>query len=673
MASTDTTDISKILISLGVEEKLANNIQNRMNGVDYLNLVNSVDDETPNGRKQAEGILAKYGIKIRKVPHMDTTRLESIFAGVRSGKEFDEAAVMQHVRPISEMESIGAKMSGYSNYVRAANDTDAETLRDWLEENEFDYQNNDKLTFLVQSADREKAYRLNHFMGKMSGKTSVMDDLNEGTPEQNKQALLLRDCPFKGKYGEIIASDFGSLRVIGAEPTYTPNGAPDWVVVAQDKNGRVHKIQYDTANMGLYGNGGKFNFDEAKKPEFISSMIDRIGFSGQDPNRKTLGQDEKTKRLITRGFRAGFADSWPSDTGVTDADMKIVHQAFEDGKAARAKIGPANVPKAFKDTGPKKLTPEFIRAADAAMKQTTDESVVEEKNKMAKDDLPAKRNPFAAQVIKKSGGGAHNSKDPSRKDAFSRNAKHKGKHFEEIEESAFSQGESVTFEGHECPVHIPAGPNGTVGIIVDGKVRMVSESDITRIDEGVLGMTKVDPLYRLRELAGFKSPAPAVREDDFGTVDPMADLEVADDFDDPNGSDIDPAGAGEFGDFGGDEIDTMDGGFDDEFGPDVPGGDIAGIDSAEPLDGMDGGADAAFGAMGGMPGDLPPGGAGMNVAPADSQAYTQIQDHLNNIQQSLGDVKLSEYRSLIAKLEALAVQVKSMGRDYLGEQRKLKK
>lgn len=561
MADSDSVDIARILVALGVDEKQAKILQNRMDGVDYLNLVNALDDESPKGKQTAQQILSKYGIKINKVPQMDNTRLESIFRGVHAGKDFDEAAIMEHVRPISEMNSLAATMSGYSNFVRAGSDTDAETLRDWLEENEFDYQNNDKHTFLVQSADREKAYRLNHFMSKMTGKTSVMDNLKE----DNALVANLEKCPFKGQLGEIIASDFGRLKVVGAEPSKTPMGAPDWNIIAVDKAGNTHKIQYDTANAGLYGWGGKFDFDE---------------------------------------------------------------------------------------------------------------SMVEEKKKMAKDDLPKQRNPFAQHAIKKGGAGAHNSKDPSRKDAFSRNAKHKNKHYEAIEESAFTQGETVQFEGADCQVQIPAGPNGTVGLLVDGKVRMVRESDVARIDEGVLGMTKVDPLYRLKELAGVKSSGkPELAEDDFSaTVDPAMDLEVADDFDDADTGfdDIDPMG------------DMSDGG--DDFGMDgvLPSDDLAGSgDLGGELDpmadvGMDGDFAASEPALaGGVPGDIPPMGAGANamgmVAPVDSEAYTQIQDHLNNIQNSLGDVKLSEYRSLISKLDALSAQIRSMGRDYLGEQRKLKK
>ncbi|MNK29867.1 hypothetical protein D3C87_482700 [compost metagenome] len=595
MASTEPFDISKVLASLGVNPEVAKKLQDKMDGVDYLNLVNSLSDDSEAGRNRAFQILAKYGIQIRKVPQMENNRLESIFKEMHAGKDYDAANDTAFVRPVSEMESPSAAMSGYSSFVRAGSDSDAETLRDWLEENEFDYQNNDKHTFLVQSADRERTYRLNNFMSKMHGKTSMFDDA------------------------------------------------------------------------GL---------DEAKNPESINSIIDRVAFGGSD--RKPMAQDEKTKRLFTRGFRAGFAgSSRASDEGVSDADYAFVEKGVQAGLAARKRVGETNIPASHVEGrfGMKKLNPAFAKAANAAMAQATDESVVEEKKKMAKDDLPKQRNPFAAQVIKKSGGGAHNSKDPARRDAWSRNAKHKGRSYESIEESIFTQGESVQFEGSDCSVQIPSGPNGTVGLLIDGKVRMVRESDITRVDEGVLGMTKVDPLYRLRELAGVKSSGPAkIEEDDVG-LGPI-DMDVADDFDDPMGADTDVDLGGDMDDLGGDDL-----GIDPTLGagPElgVEQDPLGGVDDGEfgsDVDGMSFDADPAMG--GGMPGDLPPAGMGGPVGmmpPSDSEAYTQIQDHLNNIQNSLGDVKLSEYRSLIAKLEALTVQVRSMGRDYLGEMRKLKK
>jgi hypothetical protein len=57
------------------------------------------------------------------------------------------------------------------------------------------------------------------------------------------------------------------------------------------------------------------------------------------------------------------------------------------------------------------------------------------------------------------------------------------------------------------------------------------------------------------------------------------------------------------------------------------------------------------------------------MAPMQSEAFSQIEDHLNGVQSMLGDVKLSEYKSLVKKLEDLAGQVRLMGRDYLGERR----
>jgi hypothetical protein len=64
-----------------------------------------------------------------------------------------------------------------------------------------------------------------------------------------------------------------------------------------------------------------------------------------------------------------------------------------------------------------------------------------------------------------------------------------------------------------------------------------------------------------------------------------------------------------------------------------------------------------------MPGEMP-------MAPTQSEAMSQIEDGLNNIQTMLADIRLSEYKSLIQKLQDLTNQVQMMGRDYLGERRK---
>lgn len=176
----------------------------------------------------------------------------------------------------------------------------------------------------------------------------------------------------------------------------------------------------------------------------------------------------------------------------------------------------------------------------------------------------------------------------------------------------------------------------------------------------------------MKELAGVRhsGPAKSIAEDDLDTMG-------VDDFGGDDFGDDDFAVADDFDDSMGD----MDTGFDAGMGDEL-GGNPGDIGPSDDL-GMDGMDDMGMGddlgmddGMGMEPSPLALGSPAMpgsrGVAPVDSSAYTEIQDHLNNIQDLLGDVKLSEYRSLISKLDSLTVQIRSMGRDYLGEARKRK-
>ena len=210
------------------------------------------------------------------------------------------------------------------------------------------------------------------------------------------------------------------------------------------------------------------------------------------------------------------------------------------------------------------------------------------------------------------------------------------------------------------------------------------------ITEGVMGMKPVNPLFRLRELAGL----PELDEDDFegieipeiGASDPAGPLGAGPVADEPADMDVDGMGDDPVAD----PMDDMDGGMDDMDG---------GMDGA-----MDGAMDAPVDPMGdeGVPGELgadpvempgddmgmdvpdmdapmdptgapmaPPVGApmgmGASMAPQQSDAMAQIEDSLNSIQTGLADIRLSEYKSLIQKLQDLTNQAQMMGRDYLGE------
>jgi hypothetical protein len=255
------------------------------------------------------------------------------------------------------------------------------------------------------------------------------------------------------------------------------------------------------------------------------------------------------------------------------------------------------------------------------------------------------RNPLAAMPVAGKAGYHKDGVDARKVDKHGRGAKHKPRFDEEIE---FAIGEDVNVGGVTGQVKIPHGPNGTIGVIMNGQLEMVAETEVSRLDEGVIGMNKVNPLFRLRELAGLP-----LMDDD------IAGIEVAD------APEIDPEGVLAAGPVGGEpeELGDLD-------APEIaPAG-------AEPVD-MGSDLDAEIPADAGIPGALgtdpvePMGMPGaMPMAPTQSDAMSQIEDGLNNIQTMLADIRLSEYKSLIQKLQDLTNQVQMMGRDYLGERRK---
>jgi len=80
----------------------------------------------------------------------------------------------------------------------------------------------------------------------------------------------------------------------------------------------------------------------------------------------------------------------------------------------------------------------------------------------------------------------------------------------------------VIYRNQLCEVTIARGPSHTMGINYMGKTKMVSRSQVQKIDEHVLGMTQMPPLGRMMELAGVPTPAsttdtyPDINEEDAG-------------------------------------------------------------------------------------------------------------------------------------------------------------
>jgi hypothetical protein len=290
-----------------------------------------------------------------------------------------------------------------------------------------------------------------------------------------------------------------------------------------------------------------------------------------------------------------------------------------------------------------------------AKKPSINKRVQSAKDKMA---TISPKDPNIDSLIARSGSGVHKAgKDPRKEDDKGRKAKHKPR-FDEAE---------------------------------------------TDLKEGVMAIKPMNPLFRLRELAGLPKGA----EDDF------AGIEIAD------APEIDPKGLLSAGPVGADapedmDVDgmgsdpvadpmaDMDGGMDAEIGdidapvdatldinddpmPDTdidvsdqvdPMGDLGvpgelGADPMEPAPEMPGASPEFPGALGGVgPGLAPPGAGSMTMTPSQSDAMAQIEDALNSIQTGLADIRLSEYKSLVKKLQDLTNQAQMMGRDYLGERRK---
>lgn len=93
-------------------------------------------------------------------------------------------------------------------------------------------------------------------------------------------------------------------------------------------------------------------------------------------------------------------------------------------------------------------------------------------------------------------------------DRWSRNAKHqlsKGELASATAIVTFEEGENALYEGHPVEIRIPQGPKGTMGVIFEGKLKMVHHTKIKKIDEGVMGgVQTMSPINRIMQLAGLE-------------------------------------------------------------------------------------------------------------------------------------------------------------------------
>jgi hypothetical protein len=94
-------------------------------------------------------------------------------------------------------------------------------------------------------------------------------------------------------------------------------------------------------------------------------------------------------------------------------------------------------------------------------------------------------------------------------DRWSRKAKHPLRINEVTTDPSISweKGDVAVYESHAVEVTVPKGPNGTIGILFDGRTKMVLRSRLSKLDEGVLGgMQSLNPINRIMQLAGIGTP-----------------------------------------------------------------------------------------------------------------------------------------------------------------------
>lgn len=170
----------------------------------------------------------------------------------------------------------------------------------------------------------------------------------------------------------------------------------------------------------------------------------------------------------------------------------------------------------------------------------------------------------------------------------------------------------------------------------DRKAKHKDNEMTKKLDERVLGMTGLDSIQRMQELAGMK-PVRQIKEldelgDDFTDIPMYSDEE----FDHPDAEapvDALPAPTGEFNDMG---VDDMDMGPEDLSAP------VAAV--AGPVSSID-----------------------------SSAAFIEISAKISEIETAISDIKVSEYKEVTNQLRALYQSVRDSGFSYLQESRNYKR
>jgi Tfp pilus assembly major pilin PilA len=517
-------DVAKALVDLGLDADESEKVKEKIEGGDYINLVNALNLKDRWARlRKVDAILSKYNIKLAEGNSMKDSNLETMFSKFREGT-LDRSRLGEHLKPMSDSKAPDAQLlarEGFNYFTEIENRSASELLNDWLDENQIEYMTNGSGQFQIKCSDRESAYKVGRAVSGFANKKTVVRD----------------SVDTRATYGIYIKND-------------------DWTTAAHDTT--ISHKPADECALSI----------QADSEEDAIEKAQRIcGISREEITRVTVREAKK-------------------------------NNAEKREKAAKEKM--ANI---------------------------------------------KPRNPDMLALSQRGDKGAH-TVNPRKNDPLDRKAKFKSNPADES--LSYTVGDRVMVGEQEATIKIPSGPGGTIGVLVDGQLSMVGAGEISRLEESVLGMKSLNPIFRLRELAGMppgSAFAPEMSpEDDFSDIT-VDDGETSYDNEISDQGSLDPA-----------MVTSMDAGMNDlgDIGPDFDMGIDPMVD------------------MGGMPGDLPPMGmeAPAVATPTQSDAMSHIEDCLNDIQNKLAEIRLSEYKTLVRKLTDLTQQAQNMGRDYLGERRR---
>ena len=583
------------LVSLGVEESIAERLKTEIRGGDYVNLINYMK---VNDTRGISSILIKYGVKTEK-NMSENDYLSAKFQSLRTGRDLDETFGV--MTPLDESFTYAVEVTEQTR----------DRVLDWLDENKVSYQATSPLHYRVECSDRDGAYRTGRALSSLLGKPTVRD--SQETISESYQA----DISFTiDEVDERVESMMKRLVQEYQQHTTSDKtipAGPDTSKFSTTQKGMITYVK------GLHSSGGYYGF-----ARFFEHFV-KVG--GAVPARIEIQMRKDFLMMVSNLTQEG------------EFNEKDVLKTSDGYKIRYGEVNGS----AWGGFGLWYEKPK-VEEIEEKMSKDPKNRIKNAKEKMA-DMTP--RNPVVTAAKTRSGGGAHG-KSGRKDDEMGRKAKYKPRFDEQID---FCEGDQVMVGEDQGTVSIPLGPDGTIGVMVSGKLQMVAEAEVSRLDEGVMGMTKLNPLFRLRELAGLTA-GPETHGIEIPQMEPPAsdgplapgpvDLEIPMDMElDSSEADTDDSMNFELGS---DELDTE-------------------MDLPEPTD-----------MEAGMPGDLPPENpemAGNPVAP-QSEAMSMIEDSLNSVQAMLADIRLAEYRVLIRRLQDLTNQVQMMGRDYLGESRRKK-